>query len=120
MKIGGAKIVSRRVTLTYHAARDTTLVLRQFAFTGWQCRIDGGPWATAGVQRLGTSPRSVQVPLCPVPAGTHRLDARLPESSPERFGFWMGFAGLAMVLATLCVASLGSAGRRRAGVPVQP
>lgn len=100
-------ISGRQALLRYQADQDGMLALRQFAFTGWQCRIDAGGWTQAGRYRLGPSPQSAQVPLCVIPAGRHQLAMRLPAPLPERIGLWLGFAGLAAVLASLL-------GRRRA------
>lgn len=80
------------------ASRASLVAVRQFAFTGWQCRIDGGAWH--GAPRL---PPPGDVAACRVPAGSHRLDVRLPATPFERIGGWLGIAGLCAALACLMV-----------------
>lgn len=96
-----AFIGNRRVMVDYRAPRDTQLALRQFTFTGWDCRIDAGPWQPAGTWRAGTSSHAGRVPLCAAPQGTHRLEAMLPMTSAEKWGGWLSCAGLMVLLVSL-------------------
>jgi hypothetical protein len=101
--IGPVHITARHVALDYRANTPTAIALHQFAFTGWQCRIDDGAWTPASALRLGTAHGGAHVPLCTAPAGAHRLEARLPASAPERIGVWITLAGLAIVVVSLAV-----------------
>lgn len=91
----------RRLALDVAATTPATLALRQFVFTGWECRIDQGPWRRAATL---VYPRSV--PLCAVPAGRHLLEARMPASPAEQVGGGLTLLGLALAL-------LGLRGGRR-------
>jgi hypothetical protein len=106
--VRSAIIGNRHIRVEYQAQKDGALALRQFAFTGWHCRIDGGPWAAAGTVPLGAPLRPARVPLCAVPAGPHRLEARLPASPAEQWGHRLALAGLSLILLSLA----GGQGRR--------
>jgi hypothetical protein len=106
VRITGGDVGNRRLSLAYQAPHDqapegTAIALHQFAFTGWQCRVDNGPWLPAGQLQSGLSSRGGRVPLCAVPSGTHRLEARLPASPAEQAGLWLTLVGLATVILML-------------------
>jgi hypothetical protein len=101
-----ANIDNRLVTVDYRAARAGWLALHQFAFTGWQCRIDGANWFSAesyqpGAASVSRSKPGGLVPMCRVPAGAHRLEARLPRPSSEEWGIRISLCGIAAVLLAL-------------------
>ncbi|MBB3957053.1 hypothetical protein [Novosphingobium sediminicola] len=100
--LGRMEGAGRRLSVSYHASRGAALALRQFGFTGWQCRIDRGEWTDARLYRFGSSPRSGTVPVCAIPGGTHRLEARLTMTMPERLGLWLGFASSVVLFIMLC------------------
>ncbi len=103
--VSNASIANRHITLDYRAEQSSTLALRQFAFTGWQCRIDGGAWSASSVLKLGANPNAARVPLCAVPGGAHRLEARLPAPPVERYAGWLSLGALAVILLSLLGAS---------------
>lgn len=85
------QIAYRRLTYRIAAKTSVNLALHQFAFTGWECRIDDGPWQPGA--RL---PAPLAVATCRVPPGAHRLEARLP-ATPWETGASI-IAGLAALL----------------------
>lgn len=99
---------TRFLAIEVEAVRPARLALRQFAFSGWRCRIDGGAW-----QPSVTLPQPLNVPVCSVPAGRHRLEADLPATAVERFGLIATLLGLALALAN--IAGIPRRFRRRAG-----
>lgn len=89
---------SRHIVMDIDAATPARLALRQFAFTGWECRVDDGAW-----QRAASLPYPLNVPVCAVPAGQHRLEARLPATLPERAGAWLTLLGLLLVFGNIAI-----------------
>ncbi|CAN5615116.1 hypothetical protein BH10PSE14_BH10PSE14_31510 [soil metagenome] len=87
---------AREIALAVDAATPSRLALRQFAFTGWQCRVDGGPW-----QGAATIPYPLNVAACAVPAGRHLLEARMPATWIERAGGLLTLGGLILALTSL-------------------
>lgn len=86
----------RTLTFDVTATLPSSLALRQFAFTGWACRIDGGEWMPASEAALPS-----RVPVCTVPAGRHRLDARLTAPPAEQAGLIATVIGFAVALCAL-------------------
>jgi hypothetical protein len=84
---------SRAIAFDVSAHTPARVAPRQYAFTGWQCRIDDGGWIEAGLL-----PRPLNVPTCDVPAGRHRLAMRMPPRTGERIGGWAALVGLALAL----------------------
>lgn len=99
--VSNASIASRHIALDYRADNIGTMAFHQFAFTGWQCRIDGGAWRTADVWNLGPYPNSARVPKCMVPSGAHHLEARMPAPPMERYAGWLSLGALAVILLAL-------------------
>lgn len=89
---------SRHIVMEIDAATPARLALRQFAFTGWDCRIDGAPW-----QRAAILPYPLNLPVCTVPAGLHRLEARLPAPLAERAGAWLTVLGLLLAFGNIAL-----------------
>ncbi|EIZ79026.1 hypothetical protein WSK_2571 [Novosphingobium sp. Rr 2-17] len=90
--LAGSRFGSRAFVTGYRYLSQATnaettlnLPLHQFAFTGWECKIDAGAWGDAS--RL---PAPTRLATCIVPPGRHRVEARLPASNPERWGNWIG------------------------------
>lgn len=86
----------RTWTLRVDAAVPSRLAMRQFAFTGWRCRLDNGPWVPAGEIAYPLS-----VPTCDVPASTHLLTLDLPMSLPERLGWLLTVFGAMLALLSM-------------------
>lgn len=99
--VSNASIASRHIALDYRAGTIATMALHQFAFTGWQCRIDGGAWNAADVWNLGPYPNSARVPKCVVPSGAHHLEARMPAPPVERYAGWLSLGALVVILLAL-------------------
>ena len=85
---------SRHISFDLLARGEGVVALRQFAFTGWKCRIDGGAW-----QAPQSLPQPLNLPTCAVPPGPHRLDAVLDKTPVERVGGWLTLFGLLIALA---------------------
>lgn len=108
LMISRAVIGHRSVTVDYRSGQSMTLALRQFAFTGWQCRVDGGAWLPARTSSLDIPPSlsgmpAALVPLCLAPVGGHRLEARMPPSTAEQAGGWLALSGLVVALASMAL-----------------
>lgn len=84
---------NRSIVLAVTAAAPSQLALRQFAFTGWECRIDHETWHPAAMLRY-----PLGVPTCRVPIGQHVLEARMPARWHEQVGAGLTLLGLALVL----------------------
>lgn len=91
-----ARWETRSLALDVNAAAPARVALRQFAFTGWRCRIDGGPW-----QAPAALPQPLNVPLCDVPQGRHRLEAELGATAVEKLGAIATLIGLLLALADM-------------------
>lgn len=103
LKILSEDLGNRRISVEYSAVRGSVIFLRQYAFTGWQCRIDAGPWYAAGnmaFPAIGakTAAATARIPVCAVPQGRHRLDVRMPASKPEKLGLMLGALGLVVIV----------------------
>lgn len=99
---------SRAIAFEVAADKPALIAPRQFAFTGWRCRIDGGAWVPAGLV-----PPPLNVPGCEVPTGVHRLEMDMPARAGERIGGWAALAGLAIALGAMLYGGLmrGTPGR---------
>jgi hypothetical protein len=97
----------RRLAYTVEAPAPMHVAVHQFAFTGWDCRVDGGAW-----QAAGQLPRPYGLATCPVPVGRHRVDLRLPATPFETAGWAIALGALAVILGQLALARRRSAGQR--------
>lgn len=86
----------RSLAIDIRADEPALIALRQFAYTGWDVRIDGGGWSPAG--RSATPTGLITVPL---PAGKHRIELRLPPHPAESRGLLVSGAALLLLLAGL-------------------
>ncbi|KRB86043.1 hypothetical protein ASE00_04670 [Sphingomonas sp. Root710] len=91
----------RSLTLDVRADGPALIALRQFAYTGWTFRIDGGGWSRAS--RSTTLPGLIEVP---VPAGNHQIELHLPPLPAESRGLSVSRAALLLLLAGLLLAPL--------------
>ncbi|WP_236554913.1 hypothetical protein [Novosphingobium sp. 9U] len=98
----------RAVSMVVEARSPAVVALHQFNFTGWSCRVDGAAWSEPS-RALASSAMAT----CKVPAGRHRVDARLEVTELERGAWLAAIVGLALVAASLLV------GRSRAS-PAEP
>jgi hypothetical protein len=85
------QIAHRFTNYRVNAATSVVVALHQFAFTGWECRIDDGPWRIGGQM-----PMPLGLATCDVPPGAHTLEARL-RATPWETGAWFA-AGLAILV----------------------
>lgn len=81
----------RNVTFRVTSTAPARILVRQFAYTGWKYRVDGGDWRPA--DRVGS------IVALPVPTGRHAVEAKLSATSAERIGGVGSLLSLAMVLA---------------------
>lgn len=86
----------RSLALDVRADGPALIALRQFAYTGWIFRIDGGGWSRAS--RSTMLPELIEVP---VPAGKHRIELRLPPLPTESRGLFVSMAACLLLLAGL-------------------
>ncbi|HWI87220.1 MAG TPA: hypothetical protein VNT42_12990 [Sphingomonas sp.] len=100
---------SRFLSFETSALAPGRIAIRQFAFTGWTCRIDGGPW-----QPPITDPYPVNLPLCDIPAGRHRLDVSLPATIAERAGGIATLLGLLLAFGNILLSRFRSTARNEA------
>jgi hypothetical protein len=93
---GGVEVLSRaprEIRLRVSAARETDLVVRQFAFASWRATVDG-----EAADVLTTPESRIRVHL---PAGTHEVSLELASHPNERIGAWISAAALALLVALL-------------------
>jgi hypothetical protein len=91
---GRAEILSRtprEIRLRVSAARETDLVVRQFAFATWRATLDGH-----AAEVLTTPESRIRVH---VPAGSHEVRLELASHPNERIGGWISGVALAGLLA---------------------
>lgn len=86
----------RSLAIDVRADAPARIALRQFAYTGWHVRLDGGDWSPAG--RSTAFPDLVDVP---VPAGQHRIELYLPPLPAESRGLMVSEVALLLLLAGL-------------------
>jgi hypothetical protein len=100
---GSVEILSRTprdIRLRVSAARETDLVVRQFAFATWRATLDGEATAV-----LTTPESRIRVR---VPAGSHGVRLELASHPNERIGGWISGVGLVVLLAGLLATRRGS------------
>ncbi len=91
--ISRATMASRHADLVVDTSAGSTVALRQFIFSGWQCRIDAGEWFAAS-----PDPALPHVPSCAVPAGRHDVAFRLPATTGERISYILSLAGCLVII----------------------
>lgn len=80
----------RRITVqTDFGHQGGDVLLRQFRFTGWQARIDGGPPVAADGPNIAGFH---------APAGRHEAVVTMPPNAIERLGRILGLVGLALLV----------------------
>ncbi|WP_293678082.1 6-pyruvoyl-tetrahydropterin synthase-related protein [uncultured Phenylobacterium sp.] len=93
---GDAAVVgwrSRHVEIDVAARTSLTVALRQYAYTGWNYRVDGGAWRPAAAL-TGRTPIMTVI----VPPGRHRVEARLETTMVERYGWTASGVGVIVLL----------------------
>ncbi|TZG28970.1 6-pyruvoyl-tetrahydropterin synthase-related protein [Sphingomonas montanisoli] len=104
---------SRAITLVADAPVTTRIIVRQWVYSGWEMRVDGGAWRPT--ERLPAPDNYV---VAPVPAGRHRVEIIMPALPAERIGAGISWVSLALLLALLAagrIASRGALVRNRGG-----
>ena len=82
----------RFAALDVRARTPALIAVRQFAYSGWIARIDGGAWRQTG--RL-VDPRGVVTVA--VPAGRHRVELAMPQLFAESRGILLSWVGLGLL-----------------------
>lgn len=95
---------SRAVVLDVRAATPARIAIRQYAYTGWDMRIDGQGWRPAG--RMAPPYNLVVVQVSP---GRHRIELRMPPTPAESRGILIS----SLAFGLLSLGLIGEMGRRR-------
>jgi hypothetical protein len=106
---GSVEVLSRtprEIHLRVSAARETDLVVRQFAFASWRATLDGQP-----ADVLTTPESRIRVHL---PGGPHEVSLELAAHPNERIGGWISGAALAALLAGILATTFVGETKRRA------
>jgi hypothetical protein len=83
----------RAASFDVRAAEPSLIAVRQFDYTGWTYRIDGGDWAPT---RLSKEPGGVATVV--IPAGSHRIELFLPPLAAESRGIWLSWISLGLLV----------------------
>ncbi|RVT93937.1 hypothetical protein [Sphingomonas crocodyli] len=89
---------SRAITFVANAPAATRIIVRQWAYSGWDMRIDGSAWRPT--ERLPAPDNYVVVP---VPAGRHRVEITMPALPAERIGAAISWASAGLLLTLLAI-----------------
>ena len=87
---------TRAVTLDVVASGPARLAVRQWVYSGWIMRIDGGAW-----RPTEQMPAPYNLVVASVPAGHHRVEFVMPALPAERIGIAISWASTGLLLALL-------------------
>lgn len=83
----------RAASFDVRAPEPSLIAVRQFDYTGWAYRIDGGDWAPT---RPSKEPGGVATVA--IPAGSHRIELFLPPMAAESLGIWLSWVSLGLLV----------------------